>query len=316
MKNQSPKKSKKIVKFIVFILLVILLAVLIKINYTDAQKKIALENTIADMTSLNSKQTFSIDKIYLYSSANATNNKTKKSMWNLNVYQYTDIALYISGNSNNKAQNTIKELYIDNIKFDSFNGGTPNLHYKNLFEFGKFNLETDYLIADRLNYEIVEPAKMDSKFNTLDNSINVEIPNTVDDVEINNTNVDSSNNVNDTSSVSSVKNLDYAKPQVYSDLSNPITLEYMNLIKSNYLVSDIENPLVYNGSLLKRAGVDLTSISGNITFKVHIKNILGESYVANVKIAIPLKDDVSGDTIYDGSFTKEITTKTNFSVEK
>ena len=204
MKNQSPKKSKKIVKFIVFILLVILLAVLIKINYTDAQKKIALENTIADMTSLNSKQTFSIDKIYLYSSANATNNKTKKSMWNLNVYQYTDIALYISGNSNNKAQNTIKELYIDNIKFDSFNGGTPNLHYKNLFEFGKFNIETDYLITDRLNYEIVEPAKMDSKFNTLDNSINAETTDTVDDVETNNTNADSSNNVNDTSSVSSV----------------------------------------------------------------------------------------------------------------
>ena len=268
------------------------------------------------MTSLNSKQTFSIDKIYLYSSANATNNKTKKSMWNLNVYQYTDIALYISGNANNKAQNTIKELYIDNIKFDSFNGGTPNLHYKNLFEFGKFNIETDYLITDRLNYEIVEPAKMDSKFNTLDNSINAETTDTVDGVETNNTNADSSNNVNDTSSVSSIENLDYAKPQVYSDLSNPITLEYMNLIKSNYLVSDIENPLVYNGSLLKRAGVDLASISGNITFKVHIKNILEESYVANIKIAIPLKDDVSGNTIYDGSFTKEITTKTNFSIEK
>ena len=42
MKNQSPKKSKKIVKFIVFILLVILLAVLIKINYTDAQKNIVV----------------------------------------------------------------------------------------------------------------------------------------------------------------------------------------------------------------------------------------------------------------------------------
>ena len=91
MKNQSPKKSKKIVKFIVFILLVILLAVLIKINYTDAQKKIALENTIADMTSLNSKQTFSIDKIYLYSSANATNNKTKKLSIN---YHYSFLLLY------------------------------------------------------------------------------------------------------------------------------------------------------------------------------------------------------------------------------
>ena len=316
MKNSSPKKSKKILKFIVFMLLVIVLSVLIKINYTDAQRKVALENTIADMASLNSKQTFSIDKIYLYSSANATNNETKKSMWNLNVYQFTDIALYISGNANNKGQNTIKELYIDNVKFDSLNTGTPNLLYKNLFEFGKFNLEKDYLITDRLNYEVVEPAKVDSKSNTIDNSINVEIPNTVDDVERNNTNADSSNNVNDTSSVSSVENLDYAKPQIYSDLSNPITLEYMNLIKSNYLVSDIENPLVYNGSLLKRAGVDLTSISGNITFKIHIKNILGENYVANIKIAIPLKDEVSGNTIYDGSFTKEITTKTNFSIEK
>lgn len=313
MKNSSPKKSKKLVKFIVFILLVILLAVLIKINYTDAQRKVALENTIADMTTLNSKQTFSIDKIYLYSSANATNNETKKSMWNLNVYQYTDIALYISGNATNKEQNTIKELYIDNVKFDSLNVGTPNMHYKSLFEFGKFNLETENIITDRLNYEVIEPAKAEQKNNV---SINSEVTNTADNIEIRDTNTNSSNNINSTSDILYVETLNYSKPQIYSDVSNPITLEYMNLIKSNYLVSDIENPLVYNGSLLKRAGVDLTSISGNITFKIHIKNILGESYVANVKIAIPLKDEVSGTSIYDGSFTKEITTKTNFSVEK
>lgn len=313
MKNSSPKKSKKLVKFIVFILLVILLAVLIKINYTDAQRKVALENTIADMTTLNSKQTFSIDKIYLYSSANATNNETKKSMWNLNVYQYTDIALYISGNATNKDQNTIKELYIDNVKFDSLNVGTPNMHYKSLFEFGKFNLETENIITDRLNYEVIEPAKAEQKNNV---SINSEVTNTADNIEIRDTNTNSSNNINSTSDILYVETLNYSKPQIYSDVSNPITLEYMNLIKSNYLVSDIENPLVYNGSLLKRAGVDLTSISGNITFKIHIKNILGENYVANVKIAIPLKDEVSGTSIYDGSFTKEITTKTNFSVEK
>lgn len=313
MKNSSPKKSKKLVKFIVFILLVILLAVLIKINYTDAQRKVALENTIADMTTLNSKQPFSIDKIYLYSSANATNNETKKSMWNLNVYQYTDIALYISGNATNKDQNTIKELYIDNVKFDSLNVGTPNMHYKSLFEFGKFNLETENIITDRLNYEVIEPAKAEQKNNV---SINSEVTNTADNIEIRDTNTNSSNNINSTSDILYVETLNYSKPQIYSDVSNPITLEYMNLIKSNYLVSDIENPLVYNGSLLKRAGVDLTSISGNITFKIHIKNILGESYVANVKIAIPLKDEVSGTSIYDGSFTKEITTKTNFSIEK
>ena len=289
MKNSSPKKSKKILKFIVFMLLVIVLSVLIKINYTDAQRKVALENTIADMASLNSKQTFSIDKIYLYSSANATNNETKKSMWNLNVYQFTDIALYI---------------------------GTPNLHYKNLFEFGKFNLETENLITDRLNYQVLEPTKVDSKSNIINNTISTEITDTNDNVETTSLNTDLSNSINNSYDISSAETLDYSKPQIYSDASNPITLEYMNLIKSNYLVSDIENPLVYNGSLLKRASIDLTSISGNITFKIHIKNILGENYVATLKIAIPLKDDVSGSIIYDGSFTKEITTKTNFSIEK
>ena len=268
------------------------------------------------MTSLNSKQTFSIDKIYLYSSANATNNETKKSMWNLNVYQFTDISLYISGNASNKDQNTIKELYIDNVKFDSLNAGTPNLHYKNLFEFGKFNLETENLITDRLNFQVVEPANIDLKSNTINNTINAEVTDNTNNIETTSLNTDSSNNINNASDISLVETLDYSKPQIYSDASNPITLEYMNLIKSNYLVSDIENPLVYNGSLLKRAGVDLTSISGNISFKVHIKNILGENYVANVKIAIPLKDEVSGSTIYDGSLTKEITAKTNFSIEK
>ena len=295
MKNSSPKKSKKILKFIVFMLLVILLSVLIKINYTDAQRKVALENTIADMASLNSKQTFSIDKIYLYSSANATNNETKKSMWNLNVYQFTDIALYISGNANNKGQNTIKELYIDNVKF---------------------NLETENLITDRLNYQVLEPTKVDSKSNIINNTISTEITDANDNVETTSLNTDLSNSINNSYDISSAETLDYSKPQIYSDASNPITLEYINLIKSNYLVSDIENPLVYNGSLLKRASIDLTSISGNISFKIHIKNILGENYVATVKIAIPLKDDVSGSIIYDGSFTKEITTKTNFSIEK
>ena len=200
--------------------------------------------------------------------------------------------------------------YRDISEFDSLNVGTPNLHYKNLFEFGKFNLETENLITDRLNYQVLEPKKIDSKSNIINNTISTEVTDTNDNVETTSLNTDLSNSINNSYDISSAEALDYSKPQIYSDASNPITLEYMNLIKSNYLVSDIENPLVYNGSLLKRASIDLTSISGNITFKIHIKNILGENYVATVKIAIPLKDDVSGSIIYDGSFTKEITTKT------
>ena len=66
-RNQSHTRSVKycVAKTIIFILLLILLIVLIKINYNDAQRKVALENTIADITSFNTKQIFTIDKIYL-----------------------------------------------------------------------------------------------------------------------------------------------------------------------------------------------------------------------------------------------------------
>lgn len=313
MKKDTIVKSKKnyIVKIVAFIALATLLTILIKVNYNDAQRKVSLENTIADMASLNSKQTFSIDKIYLYSSANATNNETKKSMWDLNIYQYTDIALYISGNSSNKDQNTIKEFYIDNIKFDSINTGTPNIHYKNLFEFGRFNVSNDNILTERLDYTVLSPVK------TTELSTNTIAENTIssdNSQEVDNT--EASQNLSNTSNIVGAESIDYTKPQIYSDCTTPITLEYTNLIKSNYLVSNIDTPLVYNGSLLKRAGIDLTSISCDLSFKIHIKNNLNESHVANVKITIPLKDDVAGTSIYDGNFTKEITTLTNFSLEK
>ena len=102
--------------------------------------------------------------------------------------------------------------------------------------------------------------KSRSKSNIINNTISTEITDTNDNVETTSLNTDLSNSINNSYDISSAKTLDYSKPQIYSDASNPITLEYMNLIKSNYLVSDIENPLVYNGSLLKRASIDLSSI--------------------------------------------------------
>lgn len=286
-KNKSHKRGTKyyIFKAVIFILLVILLIVLIKINYNDAQRKVALENTIADITSFNAKQVFSIDKIYLYSSADAINNETKKPMWNLDVYQYTDIAIYISANSSNSEQNTIKELYIDDVKFDSLNTGTPNLYYKNLFDFGKFNLLNNNIITNRLDYTILSP-----------------VASVLPDENI--------------LSDGSESSIDYSKPEIYSDCTTPLSLEYVNLVKSNYFVSNIETPLIYDGSLLKRIGIDLSSISCDLSFKIHIKNNLDESHVATVKISIPLKDDINGTSIYDKSFSKEISTITNFTYEK
>ena len=58
------KKHKPfIIKSICFVLLIILLIVLVRINYNDAERKKALSNNIANITALNDKQIFSIDKI-------------------------------------------------------------------------------------------------------------------------------------------------------------------------------------------------------------------------------------------------------------
>ena len=50
----------------------------------------------------------------------------------LDVYQYTDIALYISGKSDDQQTNTVTEFYIDNIRFNNLETGSPSLYYKNL----------------------------------------------------------------------------------------------------------------------------------------------------------------------------------------
>lgn len=300
MKKLDKNKKLTLIKFIIFILLVIVLIILIRINYNDAQRKQALTNTITDIATLNENQVFSIDKIYLYSSASATNNETKKSLWDINVYQYTDIAMYISSGSEDQKANKIKSIYIDNINFKNLETGSAGMFTKDLSEFGKFNLNTENLVKDKLEFKIIERNITSSLEDSINNTINTNtITGTAENVEI----VNTENNVSN----SEVKNF-------YSDLSQPLTLEYVNLAKEKCLITDIENPLVYDGSILKRAGINLNSIACTVTFQVHITNELDENYVANVSFSIPLKDDTK--SIFDGSFSKEIGTKTAFYAEE
>ena len=82
----------------------------------------------------NKSSVFSLSKIYCYSSASGINNTEGKAMWDVNVSQYTDIALGLSinnvnndltynlGNSNLQVVDTspkysISKIYIDNISF-------------------------------------------------------------------------------------------------------------------------------------------------------------------------------------------------------
>lgn len=260
-------KTKLAIAIVLVTIAVFLLYNLILVIIVN--KKFA--NEVSEFYKFNANTIFSIDKIYMYSSAGATENTTKKAIWNLNLYQYTDIAIYINNRSDKKLnnENSVKELYIDNIKFGDVQEGKPKLYFKNINDFGKSIIKVDEDSESKTNTQSI-----DSK---LDYTI-------VNDGEI-----------------------DYSKPQIYADCSNPITLEYINEdIKKNQIISDITQNLTYDGNLLRKSGIILSTISNYVSFNIHIKNQYDQEFIANVYIDIPLEDTVTGDTIYEGKFSKTI----------
>lgn len=269
--KKEVKQSSKILKLIFFIIIIICLcsAIYFFIN------KYILEPQNSNLNSSNSatQNLFSIEKIYLYSSASSTNNNTSNSSWNLNVHQFTDIAIYLGINNIIKEVNTssnetvaitenndsytIKQLYIDNIKFNNFELGTPNLYFKSTKDFGIFSMIEENRINDRLDYELYNDSQ----------------------------------------------DIDFTKPQNTTSLSIPLTLSFINSnIKENYVITDYSEPLVYDGSLLKRCKIPLYSLEGSLSFNINIINNLDEHFYETITLDIPLRDEQS--SIYDGSYTK------------
>ena len=82
-----------------------------------------------------------------------------------------------------------------------------------------------------------------------------------------------------------INKADYNKNIFYTDCTNPISLGFINrnFIK-NGKVTDAQGLLLFDGSILKNANVDLKTISGKIDFLIHIKNNLGENFICNVSI--------------------------------
>ena len=98
-------------------------------------------------------------------------------------------------------------------------------------------------------------------------------------------------------------------PTLYNNLANPITLSYVNQnIKSDYILTDTSVPITYDGSLLKRCNVDLSSISCKLSFDIYVTNNLEEEFKTTIFIDIPL--EIQDKSIYDG--TINMTQKCNF----
>ena len=260
--EKTRKRNKFITKLIITIALLVVCIVTIVYIIGIYKANEEFSNYVDGLTRLNSKTVFSIDRIYLYSSADATSNETTKPVWDLNLFQFTDIALYINNRSEEGVtyENTIKELTIDNVKFNDLQSGTPSLYYKNVNDFAKLTNLEENKINDSLEFKVVNSGEAD-----------------------------------------------YSEPTIYSNCQNPITLEYVNTnMEENTIISDISTPLTYDGSLLRKGGILISQMECTLSFTITIINNYNQKYVATVYIDIPIEDNMSGASIYDGKIIKNI----------
>ena len=77
-------------------------------------------------------------------------------------------------------------------------------------------------------------------------------------------------------------------------------------MKEDTTISDISEPLTYDGTLLKKSGISLNSIKCNLSFRVTIVNNYNQKFVATVYIDIPLEDSFTNESIYDGKIIKNM----------
>lgn len=102
--------------------------------------------------------------------------------------------------------------------------------------------------------------------------------------------------------VSSEDEINFDEPILFNNCANPITLSYVNSnIKSDYTITNTDNSITYDGSLLKKCNILLNDLTCSISFTVYIENNLGEHFRCPVYLDIPLESSTS--SIYDGSYT-------------
>lgn len=236
----------------------------------------------------NENPIFRIDKIVLYSSASAIDNSEGKTMQDLDVCQFTDIAIYIDNTSyieDLTDENTVKELYIDNIKIEEATSkGNKSLKYKSPLNFGKFKTVEQ---NSEQNQENLEESNNQEEIAENNEQQNTEVANNSRiDFDIIYTNEDNEKS-------------DYTNPTFYTDCSNPITLNYMNEnIVTGYAVSTEDTQIKFDGNILQSVGVNLEDIKCNVSFDIHIKNNLDEDFTCGVGVNIPLES--KDRSIYNG----------------
>ena len=147
---------------IVFVILILILFILSFLYYdlifkvTYAKDKYSSQ--VMEVAEQNKNPIFKIHRIIVYSSANAIDKSENESLQDLSILQYSDIAIYLDNTStiyDITNENTVKELYIDNISISTGSDkGHQYINYKNALDFAKYK-EIEEFNGDKIEYNIV-----------------------------------------------------------------------------------------------------------------------------------------------------------------
>lgn len=169
-------KRKNIILTIIFIFSTILLAVLLLFTYKTAKRYYYSNyflNSTLKFQQNNNGTIFSIDKITYFSSCDANINTNSNSSFAISdLYQYTDIAIFINPNSENLTnKNTLKSVILSDINFSlSPTVGKPNLYYKNINDFATSKFSAESLIEKSITFNTTSSNELDYSTPTLYNN--------------------------------------------------------------------------------------------------------------------------------------------------
>ena len=230
---------------IIILILVILIVAMIPIYFVNitlaVRNNIFAKETIKTYSNY-SAPIFTIENIIFYSNAFVTDNSKDQNLQDIDIGQYTDIAIYINNHNSSEEltdENTVKQLYIDNIKITSNSDkGERIIGYKNPLYFAKYK-----------GIEAPENNRID--FNII-----------------------STNKDNKESS--------YNNPSFYQDCSNPISLGYINKNIATNVSVNSNSAVALDGSILKQANITLEELVFTMSFQIHIINNKDEEFICYI----------------------------------
>ena len=113
-------KNIKVFMIVLSIIILVLLALYSNFVFSPIIERNKFANNVVAQSDENS--IFHLENILWYNSATLVNNSDEQTLNSMSICQFSDISIYIDNkleNSELTDENTVKELYIDNISFET-----------------------------------------------------------------------------------------------------------------------------------------------------------------------------------------------------